>query len=60
MGIELAALLTLIVFVVLLLNGRGQVARGSNAQLANGAVLLTLAMIVGLLALGMVSSLDFW
>jgi hypothetical protein len=32
--------------------GRGQVAKGANAQAANGAVLLTLATMVGLLALG--------
>ena len=58
MNIALVALLAVVVFVVLLLVGRGQIAKGTNAQVANGAVLLTLAAIAGLLALGALLSLD--
>ena len=60
MNIAIVALLLVVAFVVLLLIGRGQIAKGSNAQVANGAVLLTLAAIVGLLALGVLLSLDVW
>ena len=60
MSIALVALLAVVAFVALLMVGRGQIAKGSNAQVANGAVLLTLAAIVGLLALGVVVSLDVW
>lgn len=60
MDVALVALLAVVAFVVLLLVGRGQIAKGTNAQVANGAVLLTLAAIVGLLALGVVLSLDGW
>ncbi len=60
MNIALVALLVVVAFVVLLSIGRGQIAKGSNAQVANGAVLLTLAAIVGLLALGVLLSLDVW
>lgn len=54
------ALLVVVAFVVLLLIGRRQIAKGSNAQVANGTVVLTLAAIVGLLALGVLLSLDVW
>ena len=60
MSIALVALLAVVAFVALLMVGRGQIAKGSNAQVANGAMLLTLAAIVGLLALGVVVSLDVW
>lgn len=60
MDIALVALVAAVVFVALLVAGRGQIAKGSNAQVANGAVLLTLATIVGLLALGVLLSLDVW
>ena len=54
------AVLVLVAFAVLLLLGRGQIVKGANAQVANGAVLLTLAAIVGLIALEVLSSLDVW
>jgi len=57
---SLLAVIALVVFVVLLMSGRRQIATGANAQVANGAVLLTLATIVGLLAMGIVASLDVW
>lgn len=60
MDIALVALIVTAAFVALLLAGRSQIARGANAQVANGAVLLALATIVGALALGMVLSLDVW
>lgn len=52
--------LIVVVFLVLLLTGRAQVAKGSNRATANGATLLTLAAVVGVLALGLVVSLDVW
>ena len=58
--IALGAFVVAVLFVVLLVSGRGQIAKGSNARVANGAVLLTLAAIVGLLALGLLLSLDVW
>ncbi len=60
MDIALVALLVLVAFFVLLGIGRGQIAKGSNAQVANGAVLLTLAAVVGVLVLGVLFSLDVW
>ena len=60
MSVELVAVLLLVVFVVLLVVGRGQLVRGANAQVANGAVLLVLAAILGVFALGAIASLDFW
>lgn len=60
MDIALVALLVVVAFVALLAFGRGQIAKGSNAQVANGAVLLTLAAVVGLLAMGVLVSLDVW
>jgi hypothetical protein len=58
MSVELLAMVLVVAFAVLLGIGRGQIAKGSNAQVANGAVLLTLAAIVGVLALGVVLSPD--
>lgn len=52
--------LIVIVFLVLLFTGRAQVAKGSNSATANGATLLTLAAVIGVLALGLVVSLDVW
>ena len=60
MDIALLALIVVLAFVALLGEGRRRIAKGSNAQVANGAVLLVLATVVGLLALGMVVSLDVW
>lgn len=60
MDIALLALLVVIAFVALLGVGRSQIAKASNPQVANGAVLLVLATIVGLLVLGLVASLDVW
>ncbi len=60
MSVELLAMVLVVAFAVLLGIGRGQIAKGSNAQVANGAVLLTLAAIVGVLALGVVLSPDGW
>lgn len=60
MDITLLALIALVAFVALLVVGRGQIANGSNSQMANGAVLLTLAAIFGVLAMGVLSSLDVW
>lgn len=60
MSVTVLALLVVVAFVALLGIGRGQIAKGSNAQVANGAVLLTLAAIVGALALGVALSLDVW
>jgi len=60
MNIAIAPLIVFVAFIVLLGIGRGQIAKGSNAEVANGAVLLTLAAIVGLLALGVLLSLDVW
>ncbi len=52
--------LVVVLFFALLFIGRAQVAKGSNAATANGATLLTLAAVVGVLALGMLVSLDVW
>lgn len=60
MDIVLIVPLILIVFLALLLLGRAQIAKGANTATANGAVLLTLAAVVGVLALGLVVSLDVW
>lgn len=60
MDILLLVPLILLVFLALLLAGRAQVAKGSNSATANGATLLTLAAVVGVLALGLVVSLDVW
>ncbi len=60
MNIALVALRVGVAFLVLLVVGRGQIAKGANAQVANGAVLLTFAVVLGTLALGTVLSLDVW
>ena len=60
MNILLLAPVIVLVFLALLLAGRAQVAKGSNAATANGATLLTLAATVGVLALALVVSLDVW
>lgn len=60
MDVALVALVVAVAFVVLLAWGRSQLLKGANAQVANGAVLLTLAAIVGVLALGVLLSLDVW
>ncbi|WP_159083799.1 hypothetical protein [Nocardioides terrigena] len=51
MNVALVALLVSVAFLVLLVVGWGQIAKGANAQVANGAVLLTFAVILGTLAL---------
>jgi uncharacterized membrane protein YcaP (DUF421 family) len=60
MSVEIAAVLLLVVFVVLLVAGRGQIAKGANVQVANGAVMLVVAAVVGVLAFGAIVSLDVW
>jgi len=60
MAVELLAVLVLVAAVVLLGVGRSQIAKGANAQVANGAVVLALGIVVGVLALGIVVSLDVW
>ncbi len=53
------AILVGLVFVILLLAGRLEIVKGANPQVANGAVLMVLATLVGMLALGaLLSSLD--
>jgi len=56
----LLAPLVILLFLALLLAGRAQVARGTNPATANGATLLTVAVVVGVLGLAMVVSLDVW
>lgn len=60
MDIALLFPLTLAVFTALLGFGRSQLAKGANASVANGSVLMVLATLMGLLALGMMVSLDVW
>ena len=60
MSIALVGLFVVVVFLALLFLGRAQIAKGSNPQVANGAVLLTLAAIAGLLAVGALASLGGW
>lgn len=60
MDIAVVALLVVVLCVVLPVLGRGQLAKGANAQVANGAAMLTLAAIVGPLATGLLLSLDDW
>lgn len=60
MDILLLAPLLVIVLLGLLLAGRSQVAKGTNTATANGATLLTLAVMVGVLCLALVVSLDVW
>ena len=56
----LVALIVVAAFVIFLVTGRTQIAKGSNAHVANGAMLLTLAAIIGTLAMGVLLSLDVW
>lgn len=60
MSVELVTALLVVVFVVLLVAGRGQIAKGANVQVANGAVMLVVAAVLGVLALGAIASLDVW
>ena len=60
MDIGLLLPLVIVAFLALLLVGHSQLAKGVNDQAANGALLLVLATLAGVLALGMVLSLDFW
>ncbi len=52
-------LLTL-AFVLLVLVGRAQVAKGANAHVANGSVLLVFATLIGVVVLSLVGALNFW
>jgi hypothetical protein len=54
------AVVVVVVVLALLVVGRAQIAKGSNAQVANGAVLLILASVGGPWALAMLLSLDLW
>lgn len=60
MGIGLLAVLVAFFFLVLLVLGRAQIAKGSNTQVANGSVVLVIAAVLGALALGVIASLDGW
>lgn len=60
MDLALVGVLVVVAFVVLLVIGKGQIVKGSNKQMANGAVMVVLATILGLLAMGIVLSLDVW
>ncbi len=52
MEIRVLGLLMGIAFVALLVVGRAQIARGVNAQAANGAVAMVLAVVLGIFFLG--------
>ncbi len=52
-------LVVVVAFLALLGVGRRQIAHGTNAQVASATVLV-LATVVGVLALGIVLSLDVW
>ena len=60
MDLPILAVVVVAVLLALLVVGRRQVAKGSNAQVANGAVLLTLAAVVGPWALALLLSFDVW
>lgn len=60
MAVEILVLVVVVAFLALLGVGRRQIAQGTNAQVANGATVLVLATVVGVLALGIVLSLDVW
>ena len=60
MSFGLAASLVVVLFVVLLLVGRGQLAKGANPAVANGVVLLVLSILGGQLALGVIASWPGW
>jgi len=52
--------LAAVVFMALLLTGRRALAAGANQQVANGATLLVLATVVGVVTLAAIASLDAW
>lgn len=56
MNIILLMLLLGAGFVALLLVGRSQIARGINAEVANGAMAMVLAVILGIFFMGAVLS----
>jgi hypothetical protein len=58
-GIIITAVLV-VVALALLVGGRAVLAKGSDAQVANGAVLLTLFTVAGPWAFVMVVSFDIW
>lgn len=60
MPFEFAAAFVVILFVVLLLVGRGQIEKGTNPAVANGAVLIVLSILGGQLALGVIASWPGW
>ncbi len=60
MPFGLAAALVVMLFVVLLLVGRGQIEKGANPAVANGVVLLVLSILGGQLALGVIASWPGW
>lgn len=47
-------------FLLLLLAGRAQVAKGANVHVANGSVLLVLATLSGAAVLSFVGALEVW
>lgn len=49
--VNLLLLVMVLAFVALLFAGRAQLAKGANASVANGATLLTLAAVLGIVAL---------
>lgn len=57
MSLGLVVVIALIVFAVLLVAGHRQLAAGANLQTANGAALLSLATVIGVLAIGSLSLL---
>ena len=59
MGIVFTAVVV-VVALALLVVGRALIVKGANAQVANGAVLLTLFAVVGPWALVMLLSFDIW
>ena len=56
MDIEVLTIAIGLASVLLLSFGRDQIAKGSNAPIANGVVALVLATILGIGALGMLAS----
>lgn len=56
---EFISLIIAVVFVGLLVVGRRDIARGANPEIASGAMLLTLAAVVGFFAVGLFLALNF-
>lgn len=56
----LLAPLLLVLFLGVLLVGRSQLAKGTNSATANGATLMVLATVLGVLSLAAAVSLDVW